>query len=220
MNKQNSNYPGIYKATNSVNGKVYIGQAQNCRKRIQDHKWGYSKYQSLFYFAIRKHGIDSFQFEIIECVLDCSTIDNRENYWIEFYQSYNRNFGYNLARYAKTTRGIFKSEREKAAASLRMSKKVGKLNSFFGKKHSKESIQQMREVKVGKKTAEHVKKLMSNKRKMEMNARAVMVLNTDYGIFYGCIKEAAAAVGLPHSTLRSRLNPRSEKRNRHSLVIV
>lgn len=94
---------GIYKITNLVNNKKYIGSSIDCYRRLEyEHKKG--KYSSeLLQRAISKYGINNFVFEVIECVLSESlNLENkkylieRENYWICFYQSLSRATGYNL----------------------------------------------------------------------------------------------------------------------------
>ena len=91
---------GIYKIQNLVNGKVYIGQSNNIKRRWTAHRNSpfnpnQPNYDSPLYRAIRKYGLDSFSFEVIE---ECSIaeLNNRENYWIKFYQSNNKQTGYNL----------------------------------------------------------------------------------------------------------------------------
>ena len=56
----------IYKATNKINGKSYIGQSNNIERRFSEHK---TKIDIPIEIAIRKYGIDAFNFEIIE---ECS----------------------------------------------------------------------------------------------------------------------------------------------------
>lgn len=55
----------IYKATNKVNGKVYIGFDSNWPKRRISHKCASKTKNTKFYYAIRKHGWDSFVWEVI-----------------------------------------------------------------------------------------------------------------------------------------------------------
>ena len=88
---------GIYKITNKVNGMCYIGQSVNIEKRWRKHKSVYGnpnahEYDYYLYRAMRKYGIDNFDFEVIE---ECSSdlLNDKEKYWIEKYDSY-RN-GYN-----------------------------------------------------------------------------------------------------------------------------
>ena len=91
---------GIYKVTNLVDGKIYIGQSKNIGQRWTKHRCSpfntnSEQYDTPFYRAIRKYGIDNFQFEVIEqCSIDL--LDEREIYWINFYDSTNLNKGYNL----------------------------------------------------------------------------------------------------------------------------
>lgn len=75
MNKQeilNSfpNCPGIYKITNIINNKCYIGQAFLLRKRIRQHYnlWTNPKIKKYLYSSINKYGIENFKFELIETI--------------------------------------------------------------------------------------------------------------------------------------------------------
>lgn len=89
---------GIYKITNLINNKVYIG----CSCDIE-HRWIAHKSESILehnpqynysiHRAFRKYGLDNFHFEIIELLSDSTMIYEREKYWIAFYDSYNS--GYN-----------------------------------------------------------------------------------------------------------------------------
>jgi group I intron endonuclease len=59
---------GIYKITNKINGKVYIGQSINIERRWKEHISDKRK-NSLIHLAIEKYGEKNFNFEIIE---ECS----------------------------------------------------------------------------------------------------------------------------------------------------
>jgi group I intron endonuclease len=90
----------IYKILNKVTGKVYIGQTKskstirwNCHKRnLRKGKHYNNHLQS----AWIKYGEDSFIFEVIDCSTNLEELNNLEVYWIEFYNSTNREKGYNL----------------------------------------------------------------------------------------------------------------------------
>lgn len=93
----------IYKHTNKINGKVYIGQTcevENPNKRWQDGR-GYDVVYP-FGKAIVKYGWDNFIHEIIETNIDTlKEANNREIYWIEYYHSYIKDplcNGYNATR--------------------------------------------------------------------------------------------------------------------------
>lgn len=92
---------GIYKMTNLINEKVYIGLSVNIETRIYNHYWSafYSKsteYDSYLSRAIRKYGKDNFVYEIIE-ICTIAELPSRERYWISYYRSTNRGIGYNVS---------------------------------------------------------------------------------------------------------------------------
>ena len=87
---QDERLSGIYKITNLKNNLVYIGQTVNFGIRRRDH-WS-DKTNDDLHNDIQKLGREYFKFEIIE-KCDVDQLDEREKYWIEYYDSYN--MGYN-----------------------------------------------------------------------------------------------------------------------------
>lgn len=90
----------IYKITNNVNGKIYIGQTRATEPiRWQQHIWHANNCPKsdsvLLCYAIKKYGKENFQREIIE---ECNNdiLNEREIYWINYYNSTDKNIGYNL----------------------------------------------------------------------------------------------------------------------------
>ena len=81
---------GIYKITNLKNNLIYIGQSVDIYTRWRAHK--NSKENDALHTDIQKYGLNYFKFEILE---KCSAelLDEREKYWIEYYDSFN--VGYN-----------------------------------------------------------------------------------------------------------------------------
>ena len=89
---------GIYKITCKVNGKIYIGQSVNIETRFKSHINNFKNknlkdYNTKFYRALRKYGIENFTFEIIEEVLDNNLLNEREIFWIAYFDSFKN--GYN-----------------------------------------------------------------------------------------------------------------------------
>lgn len=86
----------IYKITNPK-GKIYIGQTKNYKKRINLYRILHCKSQIKLYNSLKKYGFDNHKFEIIEEV-DIKIADEREQYWISYFQSYwkDKNKGLNL----------------------------------------------------------------------------------------------------------------------------
>ena len=81
----------IYKIINTLNDKVYIGQTiKTVQKRFTQHKNNSNKEyfsQIVLYKAFNKYGIENFICEEIEEVPN-DKLDEREKYWIEYYDSY------------------------------------------------------------------------------------------------------------------------------------
>lgn len=88
--------PYIYKITNELNQKVYIGKTvRSVKQRWDEHCREYQKSHAEsrpLYAAMNKYGIENF---IVEEVEECSIdiLNEREKYWIEHYQSFKN--GYN-----------------------------------------------------------------------------------------------------------------------------
>lgn len=104
---------GIYKITNKINNKVYIGQSKNIEQRWKEHirhsKDEYNKNKPYIHRAINKYGKDNFTFEVIE---ECrfEDLDEKERYYIAKYKSNEKDIGYNStpggdARYNIILRG-------------------------------------------------------------------------------------------------------------------
>lgn len=88
---------GIYKITNLLNGRVYIGQSKDIYVRYNSHhKYEYkneNRADFQLYQAFKKYGLDNFSIEVVElCPSD--ELNDKEIYWIEYYNSFKQ--GYNM----------------------------------------------------------------------------------------------------------------------------
>lgn len=92
------NIYSIYKVTNLINDKVYIGFTKNLKSRIKAHKKSTTKpeiYKSSFHRAIRKYGWDNFIWEVLYQSYEKEhTLDIMEPYFIKEHDSFNN--GYNM----------------------------------------------------------------------------------------------------------------------------
>ena len=85
----------IYKITNTINGKSYIGQTiQNVKERFYQHcatKCSQAILNMVIHKAINKYGKSNFTIEVIEEV-ESTNLNDRERYWIRYYDSYNNDY--------------------------------------------------------------------------------------------------------------------------------
>ena len=87
---------GIYKITNIINNKSYIGQSANIERRFKEHCYKGYRSRIMLDIAIKKYGKENFTFEVVEeCEPD--KLNERETYWIKYYNTvesgYNSSYG-------------------------------------------------------------------------------------------------------------------------------
>jgi len=131
---------GIYMITNIINDKKYIGQSRNLWKRIREGHVGKLRtnvhYNIHLQNAWNKYGEENFKFEIIEECLNNNELKPREQYWMDYYKSYNKDVGYNIRGKADNSHGYSDSEELRKLKSERMK---GKNNHMFNKTHTDEA---------------------------------------------------------------------------------
>lgn len=140
----------IYKTTNLLNGKFYIGL--DTKNRPQ-----YLGSGKVLKQAIKKSGRESFKKEIIE---ECETLEhlrNREIYWIAYYNSTDPKIGYNIAEGGLggdtfTNNPNKETTREKLKGKVPWNKGIstGLPGTFKGKTHKESSKELMKKAKEGK----------------------------------------------------------------------
>ncbi len=88
----------IYKITNKINGKVYIGLTRkDLKNRIRQHKFRRKERPNHpLYNSMNKYGIDNFKFEAICSSLDIKYLGELEIFFIKLYNSTDMTKGYNL----------------------------------------------------------------------------------------------------------------------------
>jgi len=141
----------IYKITNLINGRQYIGR---------DSKNNPNYYGSgpAIKNAIKKYGKENFKKEIIEHCSSLETLIEREEYWLNHYDAANNKKFYNIHNYGKGGTSDISGER----------------NPMFGKKHTAETKRKLSELKIGKKASLETKIKMSEMRRGSNNPRYKM----------------------------------------------
>lgn len=81
----------IYKTTNILNGKIYIGQTS---KDLDTEYLGSGR---IIMKAVKKYGKHNFKREVLEECDSKEYMNEREKYWIQHFDSINRNIGYNVS---------------------------------------------------------------------------------------------------------------------------
>ena len=108
----------IYKITNDINNKVYIGQtSRSIELRFKEHRESYKQGKTPLYLAMKKYGIEHFHVEEVE---ETEDLNKREIFWIEYYNSYKN--GYNATKGGEGTKLLdydFIIEEYKKLGSLR-----------------------------------------------------------------------------------------------------
>lgn len=124
----------IYKVTNTINGKSYIGQTiQSLHERQRKHYSSVRNGSKLYFHnAIRKHGKDSFSWEILEYCKTQDELNEKEKHFIKEHHSYWEDNGYNLSLGGDGNGGLY-----------------GEVNGMYGKSHTDETLQKISDSRKG-----------------------------------------------------------------------
>lgn len=157
----------IYKITNLLDGMIYIGKCEKPINKSQSYFGSGLKITK----AIKKHGKENFEKEIL---YECSSVDELNEKECEFIQQYNstdRNVGYNIAKGGQG--GDLKSNHpEKQRIILNCS---GTANHFFGKHHTEETKRRISEKKKGiKQDQETIQKRTATIKKQYENGERII----------------------------------------------
>jgi group I intron endonuclease len=140
----------IYKATNVINGKIYIGlTTRSFKERIIGHRSDALKGSTTYFHnALRKYGFENFEWVVIDECKEFNELCCLEQFYIKYFQTNNKNFGYNLTKGGEGTFGYKPTYESIQKWKNSLPDRSGENNPFYGKRHSKET-----------------RKILSNKRK-------------------------------------------------------
>lgn len=174
-----ANICGVYKITNTIDGKLIIGISSNIRKRWNGHKSelrrGIHK-NSYLQRAWNKYGESCFVFEII---LECqeNSLEEEEKRLIKKYDSINRKVGYNLVEGGYRPKHTKESKQKLRLAHLgkhHLEETKQKIRiAHLGKHHSKETKQKLKMA--------HQKRLLSKEYRQKLKEWSSNENNAMYG---------------------------------------
>lgn len=113
LDEEKKAYGVIYKITNIVNNKIYIGQTKQLNgfndrykgngtdiERVYNHYLHSIQYNDYYnkhlYNSIKKYGFDNFEVnKTFDVAYSKEELNEKEQYWIKHYKSFDNNYGYN-----------------------------------------------------------------------------------------------------------------------------
>lgn len=154
----------IYKITNKINNKIYIGQTTKKRatNRYSQHRYlathlDQERGISYLHRAMANDGLDNFYFEVIE-EIDNQLLNEREQFWIAEYNSLVPN-GYNILKGGAGTLGYSRPQ------TIEEREKRRKSNQEFFEKHPEAKIAASERTKKLWEDEEYRKKVTESNRK-------------------------------------------------------
>lgn len=132
----------VYKHTNKINGKIYIGQTCQKPEKRWNNGEGY-KDCTYFYSAIQTYGWDNFDHEILFEGLTLEEANVKEKELIAKYTSNNKEYGYNLMD------GGFNSSPNEVTKKRMSEAHIGKPGYWTGKHRSEETKEKIRKANIG-----------------------------------------------------------------------
>jgi group I intron endonuclease len=138
-----ANITGIYCIKNTTNGKCYVGQSVDIKRRWAAHKRLKELGRSAIVFVIKKYGVESFNFTVLEECPRCE-LNNREVHWIREMNTLTPN-GYNLNSGGNAPTFVSESTRERLSKAQQ------------GKVHPREVVEKRRQAVLGQKRSEETR---------------------------------------------------------------
>lgn len=146
----------IYKATNLINKKCYIGKSEySIEKRINEH---YNrKSNSYFHHSLKKYGKDNFEWSIIKECDNVPLLNILETFMIMVHHTFVDEGGYNLTWGGEGCSGLIHTEETKKKIS-----ETHKGNTYWlGKHHTEESKKKISNNKIGTVITEEARQKIS-----------------------------------------------------------
>lgn len=192
----------IYKVTNLVNNKIYIGQTiQNLHVRIYHHFYESKNANCYFHHAINKYGKENFVAEEICSATSIENLNHLEEHFISYYDSLSPN-GYNIVfggNNFKRVRSPMEGKHHSEETKQKMSK------SATGKPKSLEAVRKMSITKTGFKHSLKSRENMSRGKKGRIKEGRNVVCN-ETGETFISVTEASRKTGIYRTKICRQLS--------------
>jgi group I intron endonuclease len=236
---------GVYIIRSVIDSRVYVGSSMNLYRRFCDHRAslirGNHRSPKLQAFS-DKYGIETLNFSVLEVVDDSNQLIEREQFYIDHFQSFARSKGFNTSPTAGSALGVRHTAETKLAKSGKNSVHYGKRGAeapAFGHRHDKETKriiseaarkyrtgitlsdstkQKLRDINLGKKHSEYTKELCRQLSSRANNPCAKKVINTQTGEVFGCLRDAAESIGVSYPSVRKWMS--GYRKNKSSLAYL
>lgn len=193
-------YGFIYLTTNKINGKKYIGMCK------YSHEKNYLGSGKILKEAIKKHGKENFERQILQECANFNELSNAEKYWIDFYNAVQSDEFYNLtpggfggnSDYMKEYWSKLAEEERKLCRNWFKRDVGGKNNPMFNRKHTEETKK-----KIGSKSVNRKWNKPNHNGQKNPRAKKVLVECNGYSKEYNCLVDFSIESGLNYSSLKS-----------------
>lgn len=194
----------VYKITNKVTGKIYIGitnQGSGARYR---HHWYEARIgeSAPIHKSMAKYGEENFTLEIIDFADTYEELKEKERFWIKELNSMDRKIGYNLTEGGDGTFGRMHSEETKEKIRQKA----------IGRKMSEETKKKMSEIRSGKCTDKQ-KAHLENISKARCKKVYQYTVDGKFIAEYPSMISAAKATGINRDTIRMQIKNPPKREN-------
>lgn len=197
----------VYIHINKVNNKKYVGiTKQNIKYRWRSNGSGYFR-SPHFYKAILKYGWDNFEHIVLHDNIDENTAKQLEQYYIKYYKTKDKRYGYNMTDGGDGTFGIIVSEEtrkklsiagkgKKRSVETRLKQRIARL----GKKPTPETLIKLSESHKGNKLSSYAKQIALQTLKINSEKRKKKIYGTNENgerIEFNSILDASNVLNCP-----------------------
>jgi group I intron endonuclease len=135
----------VYRITNSVDGKIYVGKTNNLKRRKIEHisEAARDRRKNHLYNAIRKYGVEVFAFQVLAEFAEEEVAYEAERFFIAFFNTTDKRVGYNRTLGGE---GVRHTPEGRKRISEAAKKRTGVRNSFFSHRHTPETKRHIAEL--------------------------------------------------------------------------